>query len=285
MRIFITGISGFLGSRMAEYWTAAGHGVSGATRRPSVRGVVPFELGSPLAAGVLDGYDVVIHGAYDRDGGIERNVEGTKRVCIAGEKAGVPRQIFLSSYAARPDTTATYGRMKYELERFFLERGHTVVRPGLVIGNGGMFGRNLEQILRWRVIPLLDGGRDLLAVLSIGDFTRAMDALLYRPEMRTANLFLPELVSMRKLAESVAQATGRRPVFFSVPLKPAVLFLAAIEKLRLPFPARADNVRSLKQSLPGFHRSDLAALVAKPIPLDSAVKAALSDRTARASAP
>ena len=132
--------------------------------------------------------DVVVHLAYDRKAGIELNVEGVKRVFAAAAAAGVSRQIFVSSYSARPDALSEYGRLKYLLETFFLERGQTIVRPGLVIGNGGLFGRNMEQILHTPLMPLLNAGSDLLPVVAVEDLVTAMTTLLHR-EPGAYNLF------------------------------------------------------------------------------------------------
>ena len=101
----------------------------------------------------LAGVETVVHLAYDRKAAIELNVEGVKRVFNAAKEAGASRQIFVSSYSARPDALSEYGRLKYLLESFFLECGQTIVRPGLVIGNGGLFGRNMEKILHTPLMP------------------------------------------------------------------------------------------------------------------------------------
>jgi uncharacterized protein YbjT (DUF2867 family) len=261
VKIFITGIRGFLGSQLEHYWTAAGHTVAGSTRRDHTSS--------------LRGFDVIVHAAYDRKGGIHGNVAAAQAVCAAGEHAGVRYQIFISSYAARHESQAVYGRMKYHLETYFLEQDCAVVRPGLVIGNGGMFGRNLKKILHSPVIPLLDGGRDLIPVLAIEDFVQAMDLLVARRASGAFNLFNRELVPMRKLVETINYAAGRKPLLVNVPLNLALTLLTVIEKLHIPFPAGADNVRSLKQSLPHVYESDLETLIPHPVPLDKMIESAV----------
>jgi NADH dehydrogenase len=274
VRILITGISGFLGSHLARHWRAAGHSISGTARRSSPD-VIALPLGNPPPQDCFTGIDVVIHAAYDRDAGVERNVVGTATLCEEAERAGVAYQVFISSYAARSESQAVYGRMKYQLETLFLQRGHTVVRPGLVIGNGGMFGRNLKTILHSPVIPLLDGGRDLIPVLAIQDFVRAMNTLVTERRTGVFNLFNPELVPMRTLVETITKAAGRRPWLLNVPLNLALRFLTTAEKLHIPFPAESDNVRSLKQSLPHVYQSDLDGLIARPCSFQAMIEAAV----------
>jgi nucleoside-diphosphate-sugar epimerase len=261
VKIFITGIGGFLGSRLDRFWKAAGHTVAGATRHDS----------GPS----LSGFDVVVHAAYDRQGSVESNVATVKTVCAVAAHARVPYQIFISSYAARRESAAVYGRMKYQLETFFLQHGLALVRPGLVIGKGGMFGHNLKMMLRSPVIPLLDGGRDLIPIIAIEDLVEAIDVLVVNGRIGAFNLFNRDLVPMRTMVETINQVAGRKPLLVPIPVKPALILLALAEKLHIPFPANTDNVRSLKQSLPYVYQSDLEALIPSPRTLKKMIEAAI----------
>jgi uncharacterized protein YbjT (DUF2867 family) len=264
VKIFITGIAGFLGSELERFWKAAGNTVAGTTRSgPAI---------SPA------GFDIIVHAAYDSKAGVERNVTATKAMHAEAVSAGVPYQLFLSSYAARRESQAEYGRMKYQLETFFLENGHAAVRPGLVIGNGGMFGRNLKQILRSPVIPLLDGGRDPIPVIAIEDFVQAMDAIVGERKSGAFNLFNSELVPMKEMVRTIKRVAGQRAFLVPIPVGLALTLLKTMEKLKIPFPAAADNVRSLKQSLPRIFESDLEQFVPRPRSFDSMIRS-LSDRS------
>ena len=264
MKLFLTGVGGFLGSHLAAHWAAAGHEVSGASRSgaivPGLRKVVPFILGQPINPQDLAGVDVVVHLAYDRQAGFDVNVEGTRLVYAAARAAAVPRQIFVSSYSARPESIAEYGRLKRQLETYFLDRGETIVRPGLVIGNGGLFFRNMRKILTTPVMPLLDGGLDLLPVVAVEDLTTAMTAVLARP-MGAYNLFNPELVTMRRLIETINRAGRHRALYFNIPVSWATGLLSLSEKLRIKLPFDSDNLRAMRQNQECIHKSDLETLV------------------------
>ena len=264
MKLFLTGVGGFLGSHLAAHWSAAGHDVYGASRSgavvPGLRRVLPFVLGQPIHAEDLAGVDVVVHLAYDRKAGIHVNMDGTKLVYAAARAAGVPRQIFVSSYSARPESIAEYGRLKRQLETYFLDRGETIVRPGLVIGSGGLFLRNMRKILTSPVMPLLDGGRGLLPVVAVEDLAAAMTTLL---ESRVGgyNLFNPELVTMRRFIETINRAGRHRALYFSIPVSWATGLLSLSETLRIKLPFDSDNLRALKQNQECIHQSDLETLL------------------------
>jgi len=283
VKILITGVTGFLGGRLGSYWSDLGHVVTGTGRRVEARGqevfrVFEFTLGERIDGRELVGQDAIIHCAYDSRASVEVNVVGTKNVCLAAEEAGSPWQVFIGSYAARPQSVASYGRIKYELETFFLERGHTVVRPGLVVGNGGMFQRNMDSIIRSPVIPLLDGGKDPIPVIGITDFVRAMAVLLNQRRPGAFNLFNRDLIPMRTFVDTVARLAGRKPLRVPVPLKLALLLVTIATKLGVSLPFATDNIRSLKQSLPGVYQSDLEALIPNTLSFEAMVESAFQAR-------
>lgn len=265
MKVFLTGVNGFLGSHLARHWASLGYEVRGAARHTPQTEV----------SRALTGCDVVVHLAYDRAAGIERNVAGVKRAFAAAAEAGVPRQIFVSSYSARPDAVSEYGRLKYQLETFFLEQGQTVVRPGLVIGNGGLFARNMRKILKTPLVPLLDGGIDLIPVIAVEDLVLAMTILLRR-ERGAYNLFNPELIAMRRFVTEIKRASGRRAVCIGIPLSLAAGALACASRLRIPLPIDLDNLRGLKQNQKCPYASDLESLVPEYRSFESMIQAAVA---------
>jgi NADH dehydrogenase len=262
MRVFLTGITGFLGSSLAHHWRQRGHAVAGASRRAAetTGGSIRHTLGSPLDPSVLAGADVVVHCAYDRAAGFSTNHDGTILVYEAARKAGAGRQIFLSSYSARSDAASEYGKLKYALERFFLDRSQSIVRPGLVIGNGGLFGRNMRKILSSPILPLLDGGTDELPLIGIRDFATAMTTILEGGLTGEFNLFDPRLVTMRTLVRTVNTEARHRALYVPVPAAVAEAFLSLFERVGMRLPVDRGNLRALKANQRPIHQSDLERL-------------------------
>lgn len=261
----------------------AGHVVSGSARRPSgvprisgVTRIVPYTLDSFVDREWFSGLDAIIHAAHDfADQSTERNIAGAQSICREGERAAVRKQIFLSSYSARPDAPGEYGRVKYTLETFFLREGHTIVRPGLVIGDGGMFGRNLRTVLASPVIPLLDNGADRIPVIALRDFLQAMRVILESAPAGAYDLFNPELVSMRHLMDTVGRIAGRHPRYIPIRSSWALFFLTAMKRLRIPFPSTVDNLKALKLNQESIHHSDLLDFLPGVCSLEAMVQDAL----------
>ncbi len=276
MKVFITGANGFLGSQLARAWTERGHNVRGTCYPPGERehALVGYRFGDAFHWPLLRDVDTLVHCAH-AFGEVEANLSGTRLIYEAGCRAGVRRHIYLSSYSARPDALSDYGSVKHTLERFFLDREQTIVRPGLVIGRGGLFHRNMEAILRYRVAPLLDGGANLLPVIAIRDLVAAMTVILEGELQGAFNLFHHKLVTMRELLETLARQAGRRVLFVNISSRRAETLLRTIEKLRIPFPVGTGTLRALKQNQEPIHtESDLLRLTGAECSLAEMIHAA-----------
>ena len=140
-------------------------------------------------------------------------------------------------------------RFSYDLETFFQRQGHLNVRPGLVIGNGGLFGRNMKKILRSPLIPLLDGGKDQIPVLAITDFLRCMELLIRSNDYPLVqNLFNENLSSLKNLTQKINSLANHRVLYVSIPTAMAVKLLEFLKSVGLPLPVNVDNIRAVKSN-------------------------------------
>jgi nucleoside-diphosphate-sugar epimerase len=269
MKIFITGILGFLGSNLARTLDARGHQVSGSSNDSTWSHL----RGEPLDPAIFADTDTVIHCAHSRyPGMLQRNLEGSRTIL---EAAGACRQIFISSHSARQDAVSEYGIAKYRIERMFMDAGQTVVRPGLVIGPGGMFGRHLHMMRTSRVIPLVDGGSDPVAVLALSDFLLAMTKVVEASGRLTLNLFNRTEPSMREIVDTVIRLSDGHALIVPVPYSLAALGVGAAELLRLPLSFNSGSLRTMRLNRKRVHESDLPNLIGAETDLETAIAQAL----------
>jgi nucleoside-diphosphate-sugar epimerase len=258
MKIFITAIGGFLGDKLARHFEARGHAVAGSTRRT-------MELGRPFDATVFEGQDALIHCAHDfAPGAHERNVTGTKAWLETAAALGVKRQIYLSSYSARANAASEYGRTKYEIERMFLDRGHTVLRPGLVAGPRGLFARQRAALLRTPIVPAVGAGLQPIASISLEDFLAATDVALrlaFQGRTGAFNLFYEPMPAYREFVRGIRW--GKPTLFIPIPVPLAVALTAAAQFLRVPLPVKPDQIRALVENETMAGHSDLRDLLAR----------------------
>lgn len=266
MKVFITGIRGFLGSNLAGALEARGHEVIRRSR--SIR------LGEPVDPAAFADADTIVHCAHDfRQGMLEVNVTGSGLLFDAGKGR---HRIFVSSHSAREDAVGEYGISKYRIERIYLAGGETVVRPGLVIGSGGMFGRYLRTIRNLRILPLVDGGRDTVPVLAIADFCEAMVTLIESRRRSAYNLFNASMPSMREIVDTVLRIEGRRALAVPLPYGLTLAAVNAAERLNVPLPFNAESLRTLRLNRTPVHESDLTKLVSCETNFEDAIARALA---------
>jgi nucleoside-diphosphate-sugar epimerase len=271
MKIFITGIRSFLGANLAHTLEARGHRVSGSSSEATH--IARLRIGEPVDPAIFADTDTVIHCAHDfLPGAMERNVRGSRLIL---EAAGARRQIFMSSHSARPDAVSEYGIAKYRIERDYLEAGQTVLRPGLVIGAGGMFAPHLHMIRNSRVIPLVDGGSDPVAVFALSDFSAVMTKVVETGGQLVLNLFNRTEPTMREIVDTVLRLSHQRALIVPVKYSLAAIGVTAAERLRLPLSFNSGSLRTMKLNRKRVHESNLLGLLNGETDLETAIAQSL----------
>ncbi len=305
--VLITGAGGFIARHLALTLKEAGMRVLGTSRSardlPGFDRIYPARLGDSLRSLFdAEAVDSVVHTALAAGPDEYRaNVEGTTRwleeaasaspCCGRGRQrtvAGVGLQILLSSLSADAAALSDYGRAKYELERRLIAADQVVFRLGIVVGDGGMFGRMVESVRRSPVVPLLDGGRQRVYVLGIGclcDVIRDAVAGGGGPPSigglgggltgRAWNLQQPTPHTLAELLAAIADGYGLRRLFLPVPTRPILLLLRLFEKQRLVrLPVTSINVQGLIQAEQHEPPSDFSRFGCREVGLDALVAAA-----------
>jgi len=253
VRVFITAIGSFLGGALASHLSARGHSVSGSTRRE-------LELGKPFDLQIFAGQDAIIHCAHDfTPGARDMNCKWTQAWMDAAAASGARRQIYMSSHAARPDVDSEYGQTKFAIEQMFLTAGYTVVRPGLVRGDGGLYKRQRSMLERLPVVPILGSGLNPIATLSLEEFLIAVTTLLEEDRRGGFNLFDEPMPTYRSFVTGMRP--GRRTTFISVPIRLALALAQIAALTRLPIPVKPAQIRTLLANATSPWRSDLKKLI------------------------
>lgn len=256
-RIVLTGATGFIGRRLAVAANAAGFDVFGLSRSgamlPGLTVAKRWSLGEGVPRGITA--DVIVHLAHDFSGddGAERSRLGTERVFNEFRNQGVSRQIFVSSYSAGPHATSRYGQVKSAIERTLsADPTVVIVRPGLVLGDAGIYGRMVAFAQRFPIVPLPDGGNGKVPVISEERLcSELIDLCMTSSPPKYANLFHNEKPDLRSLILAAAAEVGRKPAILPVPMNLALPMMRCIELIGLSPPVSSD-------SLVGFAKNQIA---------------------------
>jgi nucleoside-diphosphate-sugar epimerase len=253
--IVITGANGFLGSNLARYFLDKGWVVKALVHHSPSQPVENvqyylFELGSETEASVFDNADCLVHCAYVKythgSDAYIRNVKGTEKVLSASRKAGIKKNIFISSLSAREDALSVYGKQKFECEKWFDKSNDVVIRPGLIIGQGGLFEQMNKYLHRKRWIPLISGGNQPMQLIGVNDVCDAVYSAIDKNLSGTYNIATNERFTYWEFYSILCSKLRIKPVFISIPYGLFIFMLSIMEAIGIKLPISRENLLGLK---------------------------------------
>ena len=263
MRCFVTGASGYVGSRLCQRLQEDDHEVVLLQRSPNVTDtkafVIPFQLGGKIDSGFFQGADVLIHCAWDMqatgwDQIHKTNVLGSIHLFEAAANEGVRKLIFISSISAFENCQSMYGKAKLEVEKAVFKLGGVVVRPGLVYGDspGGMAGVLSKVAARFPVIPIV-GRKKLMYLCHEEDLTRLVAMLVDMKErgwLRPITCANAQAITFGEIVQRFARAKGRKVTLVPVSWKLVWGMLRSLEAVGLPAGFKSDSLVGLMNPNP-----------------------------------
>ena len=259
--IVITGATGLLGRACCRYFSARGWKVRAVVRRPdAARDLAPHATGGIYRGELPDTLDerafigapsAVVHGAYatearDLKRAAAINVDGTRAVRALASAHAAGRFVFVSSIVATPDAESFYARSKRQIEATLDRDRDLALRPGFIIGRGGLFARLSDAIRARPLVPLLYGGRQELQTVWLEDVCTAIERALERELTGVLHVAHPDPVPIRRFYEAIASLVDRRCRFVRLPAGPLLIALRSAERLGVALPISSENVLGLK---------------------------------------
>ncbi len=256
--IAITGANGFIGAHLVDYFLTRGWHVRALMRTPRLEprpglSVEPFNLASPNQFPDLVGCDALVHCAYvkkqndDHAGNL--NLDGTRHLYELARQAGVKKFIFFSSLSAHAQAVSEYGKTKLAIEKLLDAKKDLILKPGLVLGHGGLFGSILRMIRSLPVLPLVDGGKQFLQAVDIEDLAKCVEVGIHKNISGTHTLIADTDFTLHDMAELICKRLNRRILFLSLPYGLVNFGFTLTESLRIRLPVSKENLLGLKQNI------------------------------------
>jgi uncharacterized protein YbjT (DUF2867 family) len=200
MRVLLTGGTGYVGRMLREKIHEDGHQVRLLVRKGSVTAVGPSDPYEVVRGDIMDthaclraadGCEAVVNlvgiiREYPRDGTTYQalHTEATHNIADAARRMGIERFVQMSALGARPDARSRYHVTKFEAEEIVRQSNMrwTIFRPSVIFHSGCEFIRQLVDLVRRPVVPVIDGGKALLQPISLENVTGPMARCLHMPE-------------------------------------------------------------------------------------------------------
>ena len=282
-RILITGANGFLGGALCRYFTQRGYSVRSLVRNPlknryieidAKEEVYQCDLPDNIDEAAFEGENLaLIHCAYasqttDRKEVEAINVLGTRRLLTMTRKHQVERFVFISSLSAHADAASAYGQSKFRLEQELDPDRDLILRPGLIIGQGGLFGRLRQSLRRLPLVPQFYGGNQRIQYIGIDDLCSGLHHVLEQKLSGAYNVAAATALPLADFYRRVAHSVGRRCYFVPFPARASIAILKGVERLGLSLPVTSENILGLKEMRVFQTQKDLTTLELDPQSLD-----------------
>jgi nucleoside-diphosphate-sugar epimerase len=277
--VIVTGAGGFIGGNLVLRSRARGWRVRALVRRipaQKLEGVdyFTYDIGGRPPEKAFRGARFLVHCAYvrhDEARDSDRlNVEGA-RVLVALCRTWDIKPVLLSSFSAHEGAQSHYGRMKREAEGLFEPKRDLILRPGLVVGRGGLFGIMAAFAFRRNFIPLVGSGNQPVQIIAVDDLCLVIERGLDRGICGTYWIAHPIPTTLRAILESVVSQRGRRPRFIEIPECLLLLACRVAKIFRIPLAVSSDNILGLRQVSAIETTRDLAAFGVEPKGFDACI--------------
>jgi nucleoside-diphosphate-sugar epimerase len=268
--VIITGAAGYVGSRLAAHFVKKGFQVVGLVRNASSRkaaGVkyVEYDLEKPFDDSVFEGADYLIHTAYvkydkQHPDALQINVDAAKRLIEASRKHKLKHNVFMSSMSSHEGGVSVYARQKLAIEKVFNGERDTVLRAGLIVGDGGIVKQMSGFMRSKRMVPLVGGGKQPLQIIGVYDLVNLIDAVLTKGKSGLYTVANPRVYSYKDFYAELSKALGIKVLFVPVPYGAILGVMRLASALHLPLSANEENLQGLKMLIAVDTKKDLKAL-------------------------
>lgn len=152
----------------------------------------------------------------------------------------------------------------------------TILRPTMVYGN--INDRNMilfiKMIDRFRLLPIIDHGRNLLQPVNGEDLGKAYYQVLTSPALQSREYILSgdRPITMLEMLESIGSFLGKKTTFFNVPLGLGVFLARAARILSLGKIDYIEKVQRMGEDRSFSHNAAQRAFEYAPMPFEKGLK-------------
>ena len=256
MKVFVTGATGFTGSRVVRRLLQNGFAVRclyrAASDRSPLAGLnVEWVLGdvsdTESLTSAMQGADALVNIASLGFGHADS-------ILRAAKGAGIQRAIFISTTAIFTQLNASSKKVRVAAELAVETSGlqYTLLRPTMIYGSPR--DRNMWRLIKFMrlspIVPVFGDGKYLQQPIFVDDVASAVLGCLKADATigKSYNIAGQHPLTYNEVIDTIARALNKRVWKLHIPSKPVVAFLSFFERMRLPFPLKAEQVLRLNEN-------------------------------------
>jgi len=256
MKVLVTGGTGFTGSQVVPILLKNGYEVRCLYRPQSDRSVLPQpeiewalgDVSDPQALSTLmQGTDALVNIASLGFGHADSILRPAKN-------AGIQRGIFVSTTAIFTKLNAKSKKVRLAAERAIETSGlkYTILRPTMIYGSPR--DRNMWRLVRFMryspIIPIFGDGNYLQQPIYVGDVALAIVNCLCNDQTisKSYNIAGKVPLTYNQVIDTIAGQMNKRVWKIHIPSGPVVSLLKFFDRIRIPFPIKAEQVLRLNEN-------------------------------------
>lgn len=256
MKIFLTGATGFTGSRVVPLLLKNGYEVRCLHRASSDCSTlsdpkIEWALGdlsdTQALTSAMQGTDALVNIA-------SLGFSHADSIIRAAKDAGIKRAVFISTTAIFTQLNAKSKKVRVAAELAIETSGlkYTILRPTMIYGSPR--DRNMWRLIRFirvsPIIPIFGDGKSLQQPIHVDDVAQAVVSCLSNDNTigKSYNIAGKHPLTYNEVIGTIARQMKKRVWKLHIPSKPVVALLSLLERLRIPFPIKAEQVLRLNEN-------------------------------------
>jgi nucleoside-diphosphate-sugar epimerase len=261
MKIFVTGATGFTGSRVVPLLLKNGFEVRclyrAASDRAPLLSFVSAQDDIEWASGDVSDTESLTSAMQGMDALVNIASLGfghADSILRAAKDTGIKRAIFISTTAIFTQLNASSRKVRVAAELAIETSGlnYTILRPTMIYGSPR--DRNMWRLIRFMrlspIVPVFGDGKYLQQPIHVDDVAAAVLGCLKADATigRSYNIAGKAPLTYNEVIDTLAKAMNRRVWKLHIPSKPVVGLLKLFEKMHIPFPVKAEQVLRLNEN-------------------------------------